>query len=79
MRQCLPLNVKLQLLEDTNWLGSLRACLTSVLEEAKEECRETEDMMRGRELEVRESSPRENKVLAKLRDKTDWTMSIATR
>ena len=75
MRQCLPLDIGLQLITGTSWLTSLRGCLTSVLDEAKGTCKEVEHRMRGGDGCGEGSSQEE----AKLRDKTDWTMSVATR
>lgn len=78
MRQCLPQDISLQLLKGAHWLRSLRDCLTSILEEAKGECEGIEHRMRG---ETDGSSSQDDvvKKLAELRDKTDQTMSMATR
>lgn len=72
MRQCLPIDISLQMLTDTKWCVSLQASLTSILEEAKKGCSSIECRMN------RPSPKGGNKQLAELRDKTDWRMSIVT-
>ena len=73
MRQCLPIDISLQMLTDAKWCVSLQASLTSIVEEAKERCSSVECRMN------RLSSKGDNKQLAELQDKTDWRMSVVTR
>ena len=72
MRQCLPIDISLQMLTDTKWCVSLQASLTSILEEAKEGCSSVECRM------SRLPSKGDSEQLAELRDKTDWKISVVT-
>lgn len=74
MRQCLPQDISLHLLKGANRVKCLRECLISILEEAKGESEEIEHRIRG---EADNGCCRDK--LAERRDKTDWTMSMATR
>ena len=77
MRQSLPEDISLHLLQGAaSWLGCLRGCLTSILEEAKGE---SEGMERRLQEAGEHSLKDEDKRSSELRDKTDWTMSMATR
>ena len=74
MKHCLPVDVSLELLTGTSWSVSLRASLTSVLEEAKGRCTHVERRMRGRG--DGRSEEEEGELLDKLREKTDLRMSV---
>ncbi len=80
MRQCLPQDVRLQLIEDVGWIRSLKGCLTSILDEAKGECEGMECRVRGGEgTDGGWSQNEAKKGLTELRNKTDWTISMANR
>ena len=75
MKQCLPQDISLQLLKGASWLRSLQGCLTSILEEANGVREGIEHKMRGEP--DGNLLQEEDKKLAGLMDKTDWTMSMA--
>ena len=83
MRQCLPQDVSLQLLEGASYslVQSLRGCLTCILDEAKGECKGIEHRVRGGGgTDDGGSSQNETKKgLIELRDRTDQTISTANR